>query len=139
MSIKSIKSEIEIVSPDSSDLFVQKYCLICNYCKNLYSSKSNLDEHIKRMHTPIECSICREIFPSINLYRRHHNNQHSNKIIKWSPRNDAKSSEMYFERWARQDELIRSTLSFTSMKNKNENNVQVKEGESSNFFSQNDC
>lgn len=95
----NIKSEIEIVSPDPSNLHIQEFCWDCEYCNKFYATKSYRDKHMKRMHTAATCSICLETFPSISLLRKHHNNQHSANVSTsptcddgiWTNQNQAKS------------------------------------------------
>lgn len=75
----NIKTEPDSV-PDSLELelCVQKICWNCNYCNKVYASKSNLNVHIRTMHIAAKCAICGVIFPSISLWRKHHNDEHSN-------------------------------------------------------------
>lgn len=88
----NIKIETENV-PDSTELPVQKFCWDCKYCNKLYASKYNLDLHIERMHTVAKCAICGEVFLSISLLRKHHNEHHSNDVELLSAQNDGKCSK----------------------------------------------
>lgn len=70
----NIKTEFENVP---LELTVQKYCWKCDYCNKLYATKFSRDSHVKRIHTAIVCSLCIEVFTSMNLFIKHHNSQHS--------------------------------------------------------------
>lgn len=83
----NIKTEPES-TPDSLELCVQKICWNCNYCNKVYASKSYRDSHISKMHIAVKCAICGVVFPSINLFRKHHNGEHSKHVKQSHDRDD---------------------------------------------------
>lgn len=128
----NIKTEPEF-SPDSLELCVQKICWNCIYCNKVYASKRNRDSHIRNMHTAAKCAICGVVFPSINLLRKHHNNEHSDCAERLHDRVDVidrKSSGEYSKIVQNERRNLTRTAASSKRKTKSELEGEVVEHDS---------